>query len=96
VCVTQPRWQADSALPQLPISVAGEIQSIDHASGTFQMTMHGSVVNVMVDKDTCVQDERRRASFAELKPGMRVKMTGYGTLATGYAAQHIQIISISP
>jgi hypothetical protein len=95
VNITLPRWQADSAIPQLPVSVAGMIQNVDYPSLTFKMTMHGQVIQVSADKDTCVQSEKRKASFGELKPGMRVKMTGYGSPATGYAAQHIQIISVS-
>jgi hypothetical protein len=94
--ITMPRWQADSAIPQLPLSVAGMIQTVDYASFTFTMAVGGSVFQIMVDKDTVVQSEKRRAGFNELKPGMRVKMTGYGSPATGYAAQHIQIISVSP
>jgi hypothetical protein len=96
VVVTMPKWQADSAVPQLPISVAGMIQTVDFPSQTFTMTMHGQVVQVMADKNTYVQSEKRPAGFSELKPGMRVKMTGYGSPATGYAAQHIQIISVAP
>lgn len=96
VNITLPRWQADSAIPQLPVSVAGMIQTVDYPSQTFTMTMHGQVIQVIADHNTCVQSEKRKASFAELRPGMRVKMTGRGSPATGYAAQHIQIISVAP
>jgi len=95
VVLGRARWEAENALPQLPASVAGVIQQIDYPSGTFTMTTQSSIIVVMVDKNTCVQSEKKSVPFTDLKPGTRVKMTGHGSPATGYAAQHIQIISIS-
>lgn len=91
--VTRSRSEAENTLPQTPASVAGLIEQVDYPSFTFRMRTEASELVISVDEDTVVQQQMRRMSFLDLKAGMRVKMTGYGSPGTGYAAQHIQIIS---
>lgn len=94
--VLRTRSEAENALPQRPISVAGVIQQIDYPSFTFTMTTESTPIVVMADANTVVQSQMKRWAFMDLKPGMKVKMSGYGSLGTGFAAQHIQVISIAP
>lgn len=96
VRVTRTRSEAENAVPLIPISVVGIIQQIDYPSFTFKMGTAAGVLVVSADKDTVVQQHQLRMAFMNLRPGMRIKMSGYGSLATGYAAQHIQIIGVSP
>ena len=96
VCVMRTRSEAENALPQMPVSVAGVIQQIDYPSMTFKMRTASSTLVVAADANTVVQQQMDREAFMNLKPGMRVKMSGYGSLGTGFTAQHIQIISVAP
>lgn len=96
VYVTRTREEAQNALPQTPISIVGVIESVDYPSMTFTMQTGGPELVVLADKDTVLQVYTKPAVFADLKPGTRVKMSGYGNLANGYVARHIQIISTSP
>lgn len=96
VSVTRTRSEAENAVPQMPVSVAGVIQQIDYPSMTFKMRTEHSVIVVAADAKTIVQQQMDCEAFKDLKPGMRVKMSGYGSLATGFTAHHIQIISVSP
>ncbi|MCE5314310.1 MAG: hypothetical protein ABFD49_04385 [Armatimonadota bacterium] len=96
VRITRTRSEAENAVPLTPVSVAGVIEQVDYPSFTFKMRTESSPIVVSVDYDTVVQQQMLRMAFMDLKPGMRIKMSGYGSLATGYAAQHIQIISVSP
>ncbi|MEN6357452.1 MAG: DUF5666 domain-containing protein [Armatimonadota bacterium] len=91
--ITRTRTEAENALPLTPASVAGLIEQVDYPSFTFRMRTETSELVIVVDEDTIVQWQLKRMSFMDLKAGMRVKMTGYGSPGTGYAAQHIQIIS---
>ena len=90
------RIEADSAIPQTPVSVAGMIQSIDYASLTFKMKTGAMEILVATDDSTVIQQHQLAMSFMNLRPGMRVKMSGNGAPGTGYAAKHILIISVSP
>ena len=95
--VTRTRSQAENAVPLIPISMAGVIQQVDYSSFTFKMQGRTAAIVVAADQNTVIQQHQNDTmAFADLRPGMRVKMSGYGSLATGYAAQHIQIIGISP
>ena len=94
--VLRTRIDADSAVPQTPVSVAGVIQSIDYASLTFKMKTGANEILIATDDTTVIQQHQLVMSFMNLRPGMRVKMSGYGAPGTGYAAQHILIISVSP
>lgn len=96
VSVMITRDDAQNAVPQFPVSLVGVIQTVDQPSMTFKMQTESATLNVLADKDTVLQNEMKTAAFSDLKPGMRVKMSGYGNLANGYVAQHIQIISLSP
>ncbi|MCE5198919.1 MAG: DUF5666 domain-containing protein [Armatimonadota bacterium] len=96
VRVTRTASEAQNALPMLPTSVVGVIQQIDYDSFTFKMATERSVIVVAADNDTIVQEQMQRMAFMDLRPGMRVKMSGNGSLATGYVAKHIQIISTAP
>ncbi|MHB9036923.1 MAG: hypothetical protein ACYC64_09660 [Armatimonadota bacterium] len=96
VRITRTRSEAENALPMTPVSILGVIDQIDYLSFTFKMRTESSPLVVSVDNDTIVQQQALRMAFMDLKPGMRIKMSGYGSLATGYAAQHIQIVSVSP
>ncbi|MCE5322196.1 DUF5666 domain-containing protein [bacterium] len=91
--VTRSRSEAENSLPLTPASVAGLIEQVDYPSFTFRMRTENSELVISVDEDTVIQRQLTRISMLDLKPGMRVKMTGYGSPGTGYAAQHIQIIS---
>jgi len=96
VNVMRTRSDAENALPQKPVSVAGVIQQIDYPSLTFKLQTEGPVIVVSVDDNTTVQQNKCRMAFRDLREGMRVKMSGNGSLGTGYSAKHIQIISIAP
>lgn len=95
VSVTRTRSDAENAVPQMPVSVGGVIQQIDYPSMTFKMRTEHSTIVVAADAKTIVQQQMDCSTFMCLKPGMRVKMSGYGSLATGFTAHHIQIISVS-
>ena len=96
VRVLRTRTEAENSLPQMPISIAGVVQQVDYPSLTFRMWTETTPLVVMADQDTLVQHQQCRMTFKDLRPGMRIKMSGYGSLATGYAAKEILIISISP
>ena len=96
VRITRTRDQAYNALPELPASVVGTIQQIDYPSMTFKMLTERSVITVLAYTDTQLQIQSKKMAFMELRPGMRIKMSGYGNPQNGYVAQHIQIISLSP
>jgi len=96
VRIVRTHAEAESALPQKPISVVGIIQQIDYPSFTFTMSTGYAPITVLADVDTLVQIQGKKSAFMHLKPGMRVRMSGYGSLATGFVAKEIQIISISP
>lgn len=87
---------AQNAVPTLPVSVVGVILQIDYPSRTFRMTGRSTGAVVSCDDDTVIQFQDIKKTFHDLKPGMRINMSGYGNLTDGYAAQHIQIISFSP
>ncbi|MCX6346118.1 MAG: DUF5666 domain-containing protein [Armatimonadetes bacterium] len=95
VSIMRSRDDMLGALPQTPISILGTILSVDQVSMTFTMRTETAVLSVLADKDTILQNQMKCATFAELKPGVRVKMSGYGNLANGFVAHHIQIISIA-
>jgi hypothetical protein len=96
VSVTRASYDAQNALPETPISVVGLIETIDYPSMTFKLKTEGPTLVVMADVDTVIQFQSLRKAFMDLKPGYRVKMSGYGNLAAGYAARHIQIIGVTP
>jgi len=96
VRIVRTHTEAENALPQKPISVVGIIQQIDYPSFTFTMSTESAPITVLADVDTLVQVQGKKSAFMHLKPGMRVRMSGYGSLATGFVAKEIQIISISP
>lgn len=87
---------ARNAVPLLPVSVIGKILQVDYSSRTFKMVGKVNQFIVSVDDNTVIQSEHILKSFNDLRPGMRINMSRYGNLTTGYAAQHIQIISVSP
>jgi len=88
--------EAQAAVPLMHISVVGVIQQVDYTSRTFKMTTEVTPIVVSCDDKTVIQFQQICKSFSDLKPGTRVNMSGYGSYSTGYAAQHIQIISESP
>ncbi|MGI6296737.1 MAG: DUF5666 domain-containing protein [Armatimonadota bacterium] len=88
--------EAANAVPMIPTSVVGVIQQIDYPSRTFKMTGRVTTAVVSCDDDTVIQFQQIKKTFLDLKPGTRINMSGYGNLASGYAAQHIQIIAVSP
>ncbi len=94
VSIMRSRDDMLGALAQNPVSILGTILSVDHVTMTFTMRTEGPVLSVMADKDTILQNEMKHATFAELKPGVRVKMSGYGNLGNGFVAHHIQIITV--
>lgn len=94
VRVTRTRDEAQNALPQRPASIMGIIDSIDYPSMTFTMQAAGPIIVVLADKDTVFQHQMCAMTFADLKPGMRVKMSGYGNIANGYVAQYVLIVSL--
>lgn len=96
ISVTRTRSEAENALPQMPVSVAGVIQQVDYPSMTFKMRTESSTIVVAADANTVIQQYKDCEAFKDLKPGMRVKMSGYGSLAAGFTAKHIQIISVAP
>jgi len=94
VRVTRTRDEAQNALPQRPASIMGIIDSIDYPSMTFTMQAAGPTIVVLADRDTVFQHQMCSMTFADLKPGMRVKMSGYGNIGNGYVAQYVLIISL--
>jgi len=96
VRVLRTRTEAENSLPQMPIAIAGVIQQVDYPSLTFRMWTETTPLVVMADQDTLIQQQQCRMTFKDLRPGMRIKMNGYGSLGTGYAAKEILIISVSP
>ena len=96
MCLLRSRNMAESALPQLPASIVGVITEVDYQSFTFKMQGDTVPVIVSADDNTIIQHQYTRMAFMELKPGMKVKMTGRGSLGTGYAAQYITVISVVP
>lgn len=96
VRIVRTHTEAENALPQKPISVLGVIQQIDYPSFTFTMSTESAPITVLADADTSVHIQGKKSAFMHLKPGMRIRMSGYGSLATGFVAKEIQIVSISP
>jgi len=96
VSVERTKSEAENAVPQKLINVVGIIQQIDYPSYTFKMTTEWTPIVVLADNNTCVQKGGKPNAFTELRAGMKVRMSGYGSLATGYAAKEIQIIGVSP
>jgi len=88
--------EAQNAVPMMPTSVVGVIQQIDYPSRTFKMTGRSTVGVVSCDDNTVIQFQQIKKCFGDLKPGTRINMSGYGNLTSGWAAQHIQIIAVSP
>ena len=88
--------EAQNAVPTLPVSVVGVILQVDYPSRTFKMTGRSTTAVVSCDDNTVIQFQDLKKGFADLKPGTKVNMSGYGNLNAGYAAQHIQIIAVSP
>jgi hypothetical protein len=88
--------EAMNAVPMMPTSVVGVIQQIDYPSRTFKMSGRVTVAVVSCDDNTVIQFMQTKQTFLDLKPGTRINMSGYGNLTSGYAAQHIQIIAVSP
>lgn len=84
--------QAQGALPLLPISMVGTIQQVDYASRTFRMQGPTASIVVSCDDNTDILFRDIKKQFNDLKPGTRVSMSGNGSLASGYAANYIQII----
>lgn len=84
--------EAQNAVPLLPASIVGVIQQIDYPSRTFKLKGPYTPVVVSVDDNTDIFFQMNRKQFNDLKPGTKINMSGNGSLATGYAAQHIQII----
>ena len=85
-----------NAVPMMPTSVVGVIQQIDYPSRTFKMTGRSTVGVISCDDNTVIQFQQIKKCFGDLKPGTKINMSGYGNLASGWAAQHIQIIAVSP
>lgn len=84
--------EAQNALPQLPLTIVGKILQIDYPSRTFKMQGPNTTVVVSVDDNTDIFFQMNQKQFNDLKPGTKISMNGNGSLATGYAAQYIQII----
>lgn len=87
---------AQNAVPTLPTSVVGVILDVDYPSRTFKMRGRSTTAVVSCDDNTVIQFQQLKKPFSDLKPGTKVNMSGYGNLNAGYAAQHIQIIAVSP
>lgn len=96
VRVVRTRSESENALPQKHISVVGIIQQIDYPSFTFSMTTVSTPIVVLADPDTHIHQQGKATAFMELRPGMRIRISAYGSLATGYAAKEVQIIGVSP
>lgn len=96
VTVLRTHSEAESQVPQYPVSITGYIQSVDYASFTFRMSTEALSIVVMADQNTPIQEFLEKMAFMDLKPGMKIKMSGYGSPATGYMAQHIMIIGTAP
>ncbi len=94
--ITRTRSESENALPLTPASVVGLIEQIDYPSMTFRMRTERNELVISMDEDTIVQQQMIRMSFMDLKPGMKIKMSGNGSPGTGYAASHIQIIGVAP
>jgi len=75
---------------------AGTIVSIDYPSYTFTMSGAPARTYVMVDKSSAIRDSNRAYRFTDLRPGTRVKITGYGSQASGYVAQEVHTIGGLP
>lgn len=84
--------EAQNAVPTLPISMVGIIQQIDYPSRTFKMAGPSTSVVVSADDNTDIYFQSIKKQFNDLKAGTKINMSGTGSLATGYAAEHIQII----
>lgn len=96
ITLLRSKSESESTPPQYPVSVAGIIRQVDYPSFTFTMTTGASPITVMADHDTIINEHHERMAFMNLRPGMKIKMSGYGSIATGYMAQHIQIIGTAP
>lgn len=94
--VERTRTDSEGALPQNPVSVVGTIQNIDYPSRTIRMATAGPPIVVSIDDNTVIQQQTSDMLFAQLRPGMRVKVSGIGAPASGYAAYHIQVIGTGP
>ena len=89
-------YEAQNANTVVPVSVVGVIQQIDYPSRTFRMTGRSTTAVVSCDDNTIIGSRDLCKTFHDLKPGTRINMSGYGNLTSGYAAQHIEIIAVSP
>jgi len=90
--VLRPVAEAQNAVSLLPVTMVGVIQQIDYPSRTFKMQGPSTTVVVSVDDNTDIYFQMNKKQFNDLKPGTKVSMNGTGSLATGYVAQHIQIV----
>lgn len=84
--------EAQNSVPLLPLTIVGVIQQIDYPSRTFKMLGPHTPVVISVDDNTDIYFQMNKKQFNDLKPGTKISMSGTGSLATGYAAEHIQII----
>lgn len=92
--VERTRTDAEGALPQNPVSVMGLITNIDYPSRTFRMATAGPPIIVSVDDNTAIRQQYSDMLFAELRPGMRVKVKAVGALGSGYAAISMQVMGV--
>ena len=94
--VLRSRTDAENATPQEPLSIVGIIQQVDYPSMTFKMSSEISTLVIMCDTNTMIQLQDHVLQFLDLKPGMKIKMSGYGAPGSGYMASHVMIIGVSP
>jgi len=91
--VIRRKSRQDSAVPLRPVSVVGRITSIDYPSFTFKIDTGAGDLNILADENTFIHFGLERKAFQNLALGQTVKISGIGSLNTGYVADEILIVS---
>ena len=73
-------------------SIVGKIDYIDYPSFTFRVETGTGEAKVMVDENTFVHFQGNTKAFMDLAVGQKVKVYGFGNLASGYVANQVHII----
>ncbi len=84
----------DTANALKSVTMNGRIIYIDYASFTFKVASDAVELRILADEDSYISlPDASRKAFQHLKIGQSVKVTGIGSLTSGYVAKEIVITS---
>lgn len=84
--------QQEVVAPLKPVSITGQIVSIDYPSFTFNLDTGTGQIRVLSDDNTFIHFGVGRKAFQDLTLGQTVKISGIGNLSSGYVASEIQVV----